>query len=178
MSLTTLKNRILDFGRDIRLNLDSVLSETGTPGLTAEQARGIALACAYGVEDPQIVHAFEAEYRDFLTPELREAAKAAATIMAMNNVYYRFLHLAEDPDLGKLPARLRMNVIGKPGIAKVDFELMCLAVSAMAGCGNCVKSHIQEARKAGISHEGIQSAARIAAVLQGARRALFLSQIA
>ena len=64
-----------------------------------------------------------------------ESAKAAATIMAMNNVYYRAVHLAENVDLSSMPARLRMNVIGKPGIPKIDFELACLAVSAMTGCG-------------------------------------------
>src|SRR5204862_96628 len=69
------------------------------------------------------------------------AAHAAASIMAMNNVYYRFLHLVEDAEYAKLPARLRMNVIGSPGIARADFELLALAVSAINGCGTCVASH-------------------------------------
>jgi lipoyl-dependent peroxiredoxin subunit D len=101
-----------------------------------------------------------------------EASKAAATIMAMNNVYYRSLHLMEDAEISKLPARLRMSVIGKPGIPKVDFELMCFAVSALAGCGQCLTAHLQELRKAGISHEGAQSALRIAATLNAADRAM------
>ena len=69
------------------------------------------------------------------------AARAAASIMAMNNIYYRFTHLASAPDYKTLPARLRMNVIGKPGVDKADFELWCLAVSAINGCGVCIDSH-------------------------------------
>ena len=71
-----------------------------------------------------------------------------------------------------MPARLRMNVIGKPPVAKVDFELMSLAVSALSGCGMCINSHINEVKKAGITNEGIQSAVRLASVLNAVRTAL------
>ena len=83
----------------------------------------------------------------------------------MNNVYYRFTHLASAPDYKGLPARLRMNVIGKPGVDKVDFELWCLAVSAINGCGVCIDSHEKILRDAGLSAEQIQAAVRIAAVV-------------
>jgi alkyl hydroperoxide reductase subunit D len=175
MSIQAIKDRIPDFGRDIRLNLDSVLSAEGAPGLAPSQIAGVALACAYSVESPELARAIQADHASSLTPEIVEAAKAAATIMAMNNVYYRTIHLAEDKEIGKLPARLRMNVIGKPGIGKVDFELMSLAVSAIAGCGSCINSHVAEARKHGIGDEGIQSSVRIASVIQAARRALAIA---
>ena len=61
--------------------------------------------------------------------------------MGMNNIYYRFLHLVEDGEYQTMPARLRMNIIGNPGIDKLDFELLSLAVSAVNGCGLCVTSH-------------------------------------
>ena len=64
----------------------------------------------------------------------------------MNNIYYRFLHLVEDPDYAQMPARLRMNMIGSPGIDKTDFELLSLAVSTSNGCGNCVASHERQLR--------------------------------
>jgi alkyl hydroperoxide reductase subunit D len=85
--------------------------------------------------------------------------------MGMNNIYYRFLHLSSNPEYGQLPGRLRMSVIGNPGIEKADFELFSLAVSAVNGCGLCVDSHEKVIRQHGISAEGIQSAVRIAAVL-------------
>ena len=106
-----------------------------------------------------------ASFAPQLSPEALTAAKAAAAIMAMNNIYYRFTHLASAPDYKTLPARLRMNVIGKPGVDKVDFELWCLAVSAINGCGVCIDSHEKVLREAGLSTEQIQAAVRIAAVV-------------
>ncbi len=94
-----------------------------------------------------------------------QAARAAAAVMGMNNIYYRFLHLVEDPEYQQLPARLRMNVLGNPGIDKVDFELLSLAVSAINGCGTCVASHERQLRQHGLSREAVQSAVRIAATV-------------
>lgn len=174
MKLEQIKSEMKDYARDIRLNVESVLSPEGAPGLTQEQIYGIALACAYATKSTAVVGAFEKESREWMTAEMIEGAKGAATMMAMNNVYYRFLHLAEDAEVSKLPARLRMNFIAKPGIPKVDFELMCLAVSAMSGCGMCIKSHVHEARKGGVSTEGIQSTARIASVVQAISQAVVI----
>jgi alkyl hydroperoxide reductase subunit D len=178
MSLSALKERIPDYGRDIRLNLDSVLTPEGAPGLSPSQIAGIALACAYAVESPELAQAIIEDaggLASSLPPEITHAAKGAASVMAMNNVYYRFLHLAEDKEIAKLPARLRMSLIGKPGIPKVDFELMSLAVSAISGCGMCINAHVAEIRKHGVSDEGIQSSVRIGAVIQAARRALSIA---
>jgi alkyl hydroperoxide reductase subunit D len=93
------------------------------------------------------------------------AARAAAAIMGMNNIYYRFLHLVEDPEYKQMPARLRMNVLGNPGIDKLDFELLSLAVSAINGCGTCVAAHERQLRQHGIGREAVQSAVRIAATV-------------
>jgi alkyl hydroperoxide reductase subunit D len=94
-----------------------------------------------------------------------QAARSAAAIMGMNNIYYRFLHLVEDAEYQTLPARLRMNVIGSPGIDKLEFELLSLAVSAVNGCGLCVTAHERKLREGGIGREAIQSAVRIASVM-------------
>lgn len=106
-----------------------------------------------------------------LTDAEREATKSAATIMAMNNIYYRFLHLSDDKQFGQLPAKLRMNIIGNPGVPKIDFELYSLAVSALTGCGACINAHVKTAQKEGITAEGIQSTIRIAAVINAAAQA-------
>jgi alkyl hydroperoxide reductase subunit D len=86
--------------------------------------------------------------------------------MAMNNVYYRFVHLASNPVYQTLPAKLRMNALGNPGIDKADFELFCLAVSAMNGCGLCIDSHERVLSQHGVKPETIQAAARIGAVVK------------
>jgi len=103
------------------------------------------------------------EAADYLSAEAFQAAKAAAAIMAMNNIYYRATHLIGDEAYATLPARLRMTVIGNPGVDKTDFELWCLAVSAINGCGTCLASHEQVLRKADVPREQIQEALRIAA---------------
>lgn len=175
MTLDTLKSQLPDFARDIRLNLGSVLSETGAPDLTLNQIHGIALASAYATRQPEVIAAIEAETRGTLTDAEAEAARAAATVMAMNNVYYRFVHLVSDPQYGALPAKLRMNVIGSPGIAKVDFELYALAVSAINGCGMCLDAHVREVTHGGVTPTGVQSAVRIAAVVSAAAQGVVIA---
>lgn len=167
MSLNTFKEQLGDYARDTRVNLGNVLTEEGAPGLTLRQIQGTALACTYATGSQALREALESEFAGLAAEDI-EAAKSAASIMAMNNVYYRTLHLAEDEELAKLPARLRMQVIGKPPIDKVSFEIMCLAVSALAGCGNCIKAHVHEVKKAGLTNETVQSAVRIAAVISSA----------
>ncbi|HMN67669.1 MAG TPA: carboxymuconolactone decarboxylase family protein [Bdellovibrionales bacterium] len=177
MSFSAVKERIPDYGRDIRLNLEAVLSPEGAPGLEPKQIWGTALAVSYALASDHLVKAVIADAGADLDDATVEAARGAATIMAMNNVYYRATHLMEDPELKKMPARLRMNVIGKPGIEKVNFELMSFAVSALAGCGQCLTSHLHELRKAGMSDEGVQSSLKIASVLQAAKTALTIRDL-
>lgn len=168
MNLEQIKARMPEYARDIRLNLSAVLGGTGTPGLTEAQVLGTALACAVAAKSQALAQVVEAIGGDRLDPARRNAARAAAAIMAMNNVYYRFAHFVGDEEYRTLPARLRMNVIGNPGIDKAEFELYSLAVSAINGCEYCIRAHEKVVRDAGISREGVQSAARIAAVIAAA----------
>lgn len=117
--------------------------------------------------ETRMIDAVVAEFRHTIEPAVLNAARAAAPIMAMNNVYYRFLHLVENDEYSKLPARLRMNVIAVPGAARADFELWCLAVSAANGGGRCITAHEKVVREAGMSIEQIQAAVRIASVVHG-----------
>ena len=171
-TLDTLREALPDYARDLKLNLGTVLSPTGAPGLTERQIWAVALGAAEASRNP----AFAAAIGDLAAAHLDAAqqtgARAAAAIMGMNNVYYRFLHLVEDPEYGRMPARLRMNVIGNPGMDKVEFELVCLAVSAINGCGSCIASHERQIRQHGVPREAIQSTVRIAATVHAAARVL------
>lgn len=162
MTFDALRGRIPDYAKDIKLNLSSVLGEDS---LTPQQRGGCVLACALAGRHADVIRAAEAYAADILAPEALQAAKAAAAIMAMNNVYYRFVHLASNGEYANLPAKLRMKVIGEPGVEKADFELWSLAVSAVNGCGLCIDSHEQVLRKAGVRSEQIQAAVRIASVI-------------
>ena len=162
MSLKEFADTLPDYAKDIRLNLSSLLNDQ----LLGDQRKyGLLLACAHGSGYRPLVAAAEAECAPRLSPEAANAARGAAAVMAMNNVYYRFVHLASNPEYATLPAKLRMNFIAAPGIAKDDFELFSLAVSAMNGCGMCIDSHERLLQQHGVKTETIQAAARIGAVL-------------
>src|SRR5215475_9069679 len=162
MSLESLKQQLPDYAKDLKLNLSSLASETV---LSEQQKAGAFVASALAARNAAVSAALIAEFAPKLSPEALTAAKAAAAIMAMNNVYYRFTHLSSSPDYRTLPARLRMNVMAKPGVEKIDFELWSLAVSAINGCGMCVDAHEKTLRQAGVPPETIQNAVRIAAVV-------------
>jgi alkyl hydroperoxide reductase subunit D len=165
MSLDSIRDSIPDYARDLKLNLGSVLSAPGAPGLTDKQIWGVAVASAIASRNTGFAGQIEALAAAHLDEAYLNASRAAAAIMGMNNIYYRFLHLVEDAEYAQMPARLRMNVIGNPGIDKVDFELLSLAVSAVNGCGMCIVAHEKQLRKHEVSREAIQSAVRIAAVI-------------
>ena len=129
---------------------------------------GCFLASAWATGNPALIRAITGEVDGKLSAEAVNAAKAAAAVMGMNNVYYRFVHLASAKDYKTLPARLRMNVIANPGVEKADFELWSLAVSAINGCGMCIDAHDTELRTHGVTAEQIQTAVRIASVVNAA----------
>lgn len=162
-SLKELADTLPDYAKDLRLNMSSLLNDQT---LGDQRKYGLLLACAHGTGHRPMVAAAEAEAEGKLSPEAANAARAAAAVMAMNNVYYRFVHLASNPVYGTLPAKLRMNVIAAPGIDKADFELFSLAVSAMNGCGMCIDSHERVLIQHGVKPETIQAAARVAAVVK------------
>jgi alkyl hydroperoxide reductase subunit D len=162
MSLASLRDRLPEFAKDLKLNLTTLAAETA---LNEQQRAGTFVAAALAARNPQVSEAILAEFGPRLSPAALNAAKAAAAIMGMNNVYYRFTHLASSPDYRSMPARLRMNVLANPGVDKADFELWSLAVSALNGCGMCIDAHEKVLRQAGITAEQVQSAVRIAAVV-------------
>jgi alkyl hydroperoxide reductase subunit D len=164
-SIEEWRDALPDYARDLKLNLGSVLTATGAPGLNEKQIWSIALASAIAARNTGFARSIEAQARTHLADVEVEGAKAAAAIMGMNNIYYRFLHLVEDNEYQSMPARLRMNVIANHGIDKLDFELISLAVSAVNGCGLCVTSHEKKLRAHEVSRESIQSAVRIAATV-------------
>lgn len=165
MTLTKLRNQLPDYAKDLKLNLDSVLSAGGSPGLDAKQIRAVALASAIASRETRLCNAMAVVAAEVLAPEEIDGARAAAAIMAMNNVYYRATHLIENEEYGQLRAGLRMNVMANSGLDKIGFELASLAVSAINGCGSCLASHEKTLRDHKVSAQGVQSALKIAAVV-------------
>lgn len=175
MTIQDIRSQLKPYAKDIKLNLGSLLTEEGAEGLTENQIYGTALACAYATKNQKLIEAIAEDAYGILSEKEVNAVQSAATIMAMNNIYYRFIHLVSDDNYGKMPANLRMNGIINHGIEKVDFEIYSLAVSAINGCGMCMDSHVDAITKAGGSKQAIQSSIRIASVVNATAQALTIS---
>ncbi|PAL27119.1 carboxymuconolactone decarboxylase family protein [Acetobacter syzygii] len=160
MSIDALKDRIPDYAKDLRLNLGSLASDIS---LTPQQLGGAFVASALAARNDAVTREIVAQFRDVLSEQALAAAQSANAIMGMNNIYYRFVHMAGG-EYAKMPAQLRMSVIGNPGVDKADFELWCLAVSIINGCDLCVTSHEKIVRDA-LGAGAVQTAARIAATV-------------
>jgi len=147
----------------LKLNYSSLVRQNTE--LTPAQLWGTVVATAVATRSEVLTTAVIAHATEVLSPAVLDAAKAAAAIMGMNNIYYRFHHLTSNEKYATLPARLRMNVLRGHGAEVVDFELWCLAVSAVNACGKCVDSHEQVLREKGATEELINSAIRVSAVV-------------
>jgi alkyl hydroperoxide reductase subunit D len=169
MSVKDLARTLPDYARDTKLNISSLLDDQM---IDDQKKYGLLVACAHATSYGPLIDAAEEEAAENMTPEALNAAKSAASLMAMNNIYYRFTHLAGNDDYAKMPAKLRMNAMANPGVEKVDFELWSLAVSAINGCGMCIDSHEKVLLKAGVNGETIQYAVRMAAVVFALGRTL------
>lgn len=173
-----LRAAIPEPARDIRLNLQSVLE---TSALSPAQKWGVAIACAVAARSPRLRDAFIDSARAELgetSEALIDDAFAAASLMAMNNVFYRFRHMIAKPAYEQRPARLRMQRIAKPATNKPDFELFCLAVSAINACEACVKSHEAAVLSGGLTEDHVHDAVRVAATVNAAAVALEIPSFA
>jgi alkyl hydroperoxide reductase subunit D len=170
MSIDALRDRLPAYAKDLSLNLSTLAAETI---LDDQQKWGTFVAAAYALSQPEVLREINTAAEAFgASNETLTAARAAAAIMGMNNVYYRTLHMVSNHEYRTLPARLRMNVIGNPGVDKAEFELWCFAVSAINGCGACLDSHEHELRKHGVPAAQIQAALRIASVVNAVARVI------
>ncbi|MCG3134967.1 MAG: Alkyl hydroperoxide reductase AhpD [Planctomycetes bacterium] len=169
MDFATLAARIPDAAKDLRLNLSTL---ERSEHLTPSQAWGAILATALASRQRDVIAAAAAEARKRMEPAHFDAARTAAALMAMNNVYYRFRHLVGDPVYAEIPARLRMQGMNTHGAPHADFELWSIAVSAVNGCGMCMETHEKKLRGQGVSPQAVNDAVRIAAVIHAVAQTL------
>lgn len=161
MSIDALRDSLPAYALDQQRNLDILIDETI---LSDQQKWGCFLACAYATGEPLLIRALQDETAQRLSQAAHVAAKSAATIMAMNTVYYAAINLLGNHDYRAMPVNLSMTALGERNIDKIDFELWALAVSAVHQCGACLNAHEQELHKRNVTIESIQAALRIAAV--------------
>jgi lipoyl-dependent peroxiredoxin subunit D len=162
---TLLETRTTTIARDLKLNLKKLLEESS---LSPKEACLALLALATSAEHtPLASHAREQLARLETTPEQIQEAAESAAIMGMNNIYYRFRYmLGNDADEYRT-AGLRMTGLARPALGKEHFEMLCLAVSVLNGCQDCIRAHEKTLRAAGVSVDKIHDLARMAAVVKG-----------
>ena len=167
-ALDARRDTLPDELKDIRLNLSAVLAgENLQPG----QALGVALAAARFIRSQPLADALEADLRSGLADGAAAVisdAVAAAGLMAMNTVYYRFRHMLGKESYESRPPRLRMARMAQPATSKLDFELMSLGCAVLAGCELCIKNHEASLLHLGASEDACHDAVRIAAVVNAA----------
>lgn len=174
MALENLLNKLSDAYQDVKTNVNSVLSKEGAHDLTEKQIYGVALAAAYATNNKELFTECETTFKTVLSDEEIKATKLAASMMAMNNVYYHFVELAHDTELNNMLVNLCVSFMNNPGINRLDFGLYSLGVSAINGCGYCVKAHMTHITQYGLSKLGAQSAVKIAATMKSLSQALVI----
>jgi len=164
--LNDIKDRIPDYAKDVRLNLDGAIARSALP---PPEALGVALAAAFAAKSDTLVAAFRAQM-----PESEAAAAlSAAAIMGLTNAWYSYIDMAEDPTLKTTAAQLRMNAYqNHGGTAKRSFEAYALSASIVGKCRFCVSSHVAVLRKEGVGDTELRDIGRIAAVVNAAAQVL------
>lgn len=162
MTIEQLLETVPTYAKDLKLNLQAMLKQAE---LTEQQTWGTVVTAAITARNAKLIEVLLPEAEKHLSPEAFHAAKGAAAIMGMNNVYYRFTHMVPGEKYPTIPARLRMQVIKTHGSNPVDFELWCIAASAINNCQACVTAHERVVLEKGISEEAVLAAVRIAAVI-------------
>ena len=160
--VANVKESIPDHAKDIKLNLDAVITRSG---LDLVDAHACALAAAIASGNGEL--AFEIQMNGPLMGAIeREAAKTAAALMGMNNVWYPFVEMADDEGMKGLPAGLRMNAYATHGgVSKKKFEMYALCASIVGKCHFCVNSHYETLKKEGMTTQELMAVGRIAAVI-------------
>ena len=162
-----LKEGLPDYAKDTRLNIDAVVKRST---LTAEEAEAVALAATFATGNTKLWTWIQSQIAD---QKEAEAAITAASLMAMNNVWYPYVEMVDDANLAGLPAQLRMNAIATHGgTTKGRFEAYSLAASIVGKCHFCVKAHYDTLKKEGYTVEQLRDIGRIAAVMTAVSRVM------
>lgn len=171
VSLDLLEQGESRYLRDLKLNFNSMLT---SEHLSAKEIGLLGLSVAVNEKNAPLIKFFK-EFS--LNNEANEAevaeAAACASLLASNNVFYRFRHFNKKEKYSQIPARIRMQIMMKPVTGKEFFELMSLAISAVNGCEMCVNSHEDSLIKLGSSEERIFDAIRIASLITATGRIIF-----
>jgi alkyl hydroperoxide reductase subunit D len=170
VALEALAAALPAYAKDLAANLDAALADRS---LSDQQRWGCCIAASHAVVFPAVIQAIETAAREAgVTAQALAAAKGAAAVMAQNNIYFRALSLLANPEYRALRSGLRMRIVSHPGAPRDDFDLWCVAVSAIHGCADCLNAHEAPLRARGVTAGAVHAAIRIAAVVHAVSRVL------
>lgn len=175
MSLQSLSDALPAYAGDQKHNLITLTAEQV---LSDRQKWGCFLACACATGQPGLIAALENEAAGHLSPDAVVAAKSAATIMAMNTVYYSAVNQLNNHDYRGQPPGLSMAALSQTDVDKIDFELWAFAVSAIRQCSVCLNVHEAELHKRNVGLERVHAALRIASVVSAVATAFAIESAA
>jgi lipoyl-dependent peroxiredoxin subunit D len=170
-SLTLLEKGESRYLRDLKLNFTSTLT---SEHLSTKECALLGLSTAINNNNTILTDYFTryAEEQGATAAETGEAA-GCASLLASNNVFYRFRHFTQKEKYTQIPARIRMQLMMKPVTGKEFFELMSLAISAVNGCEMCVNAHEDSLIKLGTTEERVFDAVRIASLVTSFGKVIF-----
>ena len=163
-------DQVPDHSRDVAASLRKVVDRWS---LGPAALWGTALACAVARRSRPLAETCDIEARRAGVAEATlDDARAAAALMTMTAVHYRFAHPVGDGAYAEQPALLSMKRSARPAGEPLDYELFALAVSALEGCSACVRLHEKKLRAGGRTPAEIREAVRLAAAVAGVATAL------
>ena len=170
-SLTLLEKGNSRYVRDLKLNFTSTFTSSH---LSEKECALMALSIAVNNNNKALTNFFEqkAIAKEATAEEIAEAV-GCASLLALNNVFYRFRHFTGKEKYTQIPARVRMQLMSNPVTGKEFFELMSIAVSAVNGCEMCVNAHEKSILGLGATEERIFDAVRIASIVTSAGKVIY-----
>ncbi|WNJ19249.1 carboxymuconolactone decarboxylase family protein [Pontibacter sp. G13] len=149
--------------KDMKVNIKNVLV---SEHLSEKETALLALSIAVNEQNAPLRAYFAqlAADKEATAEEIAEAT-ACASLLASNNVTYRFRHMINKEGYNNLRMGIKMTIMGRPVTGKEFFELMSLAVSAVNGCEMCVGAHEESLIKLGATEARIWDAIRLSGVV-------------
>jgi len=170
-SITLLEKGESRYLRDLKLNFSSTLTSAH---LSEKECGLLGLSTAVNNNNTPLINFYTnyAAQHGATAEEIGEAA-GCASLLASNNVFYRFRHFTQKEKYTQIPARIRMQLMMKPVTGKEFFELMSLTISAVNGCEMCVNAHEDSLIKMDTTEERIFDAVRIGSIVTSVGKIVF-----
>ena len=163
-----LKDNLPEYAKDIKLNLDAIVNRSS---IDPDYALYLSISAAFAAGNGKLVTYLASHAADETE---KNAAFAAATIMAQNNVWYPYVEMTGDENFKSVTPQLRMNIIASHGgTTKAKFESYSLIASIIGKCHFCVRAHYDVLKQEGYTTDQLKDIGRLAATINAVAKVLW-----